>query len=225
MLQLEISANVRGSHGKGAARVLRSKGLTPAILYGSGVEAVSLELDTKSFTKTLLGLNRRNALINLDVLEGKKKSTRHVMIKELQTDPIKDDLLHADFCEVSLEKPVALYVPIVLTGQAKGVDVGGILQVSMVKVEMKGKILDFPDAINVDISDLAFEEGLTCKDLDVPAKMELLAADDSLVVFVADPAKVKVVEYEEEEETAAAAEEAPEGAEGAEGAEGEAAAE
>ncbi len=72
--------------------------MTPAVIYGSGVEPVSLELDTKSFTKTLLGINRRNALINLDVLEGKKKSTRHVVIKELQTDPIRDDLIHADFC-------------------------------------------------------------------------------------------------------------------------------
>jgi large subunit ribosomal protein L25 len=223
MLQLEISANVRGSHGKGAARVLRSKGLTPAILYGSGTESVSLELDTKSFTKTLLDLNRRNALINLDVLEGKKKSTRHVMIKELQTDPITDGLVHADFCEVSLKKSMVLDVPIELTGQAKGVDVGGILQVSMVKVEMKGKVLDFPDSIILDISDLAFEEGLTCKDIDVPANMEIFNADDSLVVFIADPAKVKVIEYEEEE-TAAAAEEAPEAAEG-EAAEGEAAAE
>ncbi|MCK4839607.1 MAG: 50S ribosomal protein L25 [Desulfobulbaceae bacterium] len=217
MLQLEISANVRGSHGKGAARVLRSKGLTPAILYGSGTESVSLELDTKSFTKTLLGINRRNALINLDVLEGKKKSTRHVVIKELQTDPIQDDLLHADFCEVSLEKPMILEVPIELTGKAKGVDLGGILQVSMVKVPMKGKILDFPDSLSIDISDLAIEDGLTCKDLTIDSKMEILAGDDSLVVFVADPAKVKVIDYDEEEETAAAAKEAPEEAGAAEG--------
>ena len=213
MLQLEISANVRGSHGKGAARVLRSKGLTPAILYGSGTDSVSLELDTKSFTKTLLGINRRNALINLDVLEGKKKSTRHVVIKELQTDPIQDSLLHADFCEVSLEKPMILEVPIELTGKAKGVDLGGILQVSMVKVPMKGKILDFPDSLSIDISDLAIEDGLTCKDLEIDPKMEILAGEDSLVVFVADPSKVKAVE-EEEEETVAATAEAPEAAEG-----------
>jgi large subunit ribosomal protein L25 len=193
--------------------------LTPAVIYGSGVDPVSLELDTKSFTKALLDINRRNALINLDVLEGKKKSTRHVVIKELQTDPVSDGLVHADFCEVSLEKPVTLDVPIELTGQAKGVDLGGILQVSMVKVEMKGKILDFPDSISLDMSDLAIEDGLTCKDIDVPANMEILAADDSLVVFVADPSKVKVVEYEEEEETAAAP------AAKAEAAEGEAAAE
>jgi large subunit ribosomal protein L25 len=139
------------------------------------------------------------------------------MIKELQTDPITDGLVHADFCEVSLEKPMVLYVPILLSGQSKGVDVGGIQQVSMVKVAMKGKVLDFPDSISVDISDLAIEDGLTCKDLDVPANMELLAADDSLVVFVADPAKVKVIDYEEEEETVAATEEAPEASEAADG--------
>lgn len=218
MLQLEISANVRSSHGKGAARVLRSSGLTPAILYGSGSETVSLEIDTKSFTKTLLDLNRRNALINLDVLEGKKKNTRHVIIKELQTDPVKDSLLHADFCEVSLDKPLVLQVPIELVGQAQGVEVGGVLQVGMATVEMKGKILDFPDVVSIDITDLGFEDGLTCKDLETPANMEMLSAAESLVVFIADPAKIKIIEEEEEEEVAATdTEDTPEAAEAAEG--------
>lgn len=191
MLQFDMNANVRSTRGKGAAHVLRSKGLTPAVLYGPGSEPVALELDTKSFTKHLLTINRRNALINLDVIEGKKKSTRHVVIKELQTDPIKDGLLHADFCEVSLEKPVILEVPIKLIGKAKGTDLGGLLQVSMSKVMMQGKILDFPDSLDINIAGLAIDEGLTCKDLDVPANMKILASDDTLVVFIADPSRAR----------------------------------
>jgi large subunit ribosomal protein L25 len=199
MLQFDVNANVRNSHGKGAARVLRSKGLTPAVLYGADVDPISLELETKSLTKTLLKINRRNAVIKLDVVEGEKKSTRHVLIKELQTNPINDVLLHADFCEVSLEKPIVLNVPINLIGKAKGVDLGGILEVSMLKVKMRGKILDFPDALNVDISGLAIDEGLTCKDLAVYADMELLADSDAPVVFVADPTRGKVEEEVVEE--------------------------
>lgn len=205
MLQLDLSANVRSTHGKGAARVLRSKGLTPAVLYGQGTEAISLELDTKSFTKSLLFINRQNALINLDVVDGKKKTTKHVVIKEMQTDPIRDTLFHADFCEVSLEKPMTLYVPIELTGQAKGVDIGGILQVGVTKILLRGKILDFPDSIVVDISDLDINEGLTFKDLNVPAGMKVLAEDDGHVVFVADPARTKKADTSEDGEGSAEA--------------------
>ncbi|MCA1765886.1 MAG: 50S ribosomal protein L25 [Desulfobulbaceae bacterium] len=199
MLQLEMNANIRSTHGKGAARVLRSKGLTPAILYGAKAEPVSLELETKTFSKTLLEINRRNALINLSVLEGKKKSTRHVIIKELQTDPLRDSLLHADFCEVSLEEPMNLVVYIELLGEAKGVDLGGILQIGMDRVRLRGKILDFPNSLPVDISGLSIEDGITLKDIDIPANLELLDDENSTVVYIADPTKVKAVGGEEEE--------------------------
>jgi len=214
MLQLEMNANVRSTQGKGAARVLRSKGMTPAVLYGAGVAPVSLELETKAFTKTLLEINRRNALINLDVAEGKKKSTRHVVIKELQTDPIRDELIHADFCEVSLENPMVLDVHIAMTGKAKGVDLGGILQIGLDKVRMRGKILDFPDSLPIDISGLAIEDGLHLKDLDIPSNLEVLDDENSTIVFVADPAKVKTAEVEEEAEGETVGETAEAAAEG-----------
>ena len=218
MLQLDINANVRKTHGKGAARVLRGQGLTPAVIYGAGVDPVSLELETKTFTKALLGINRRNAVINLEVKDGKKKSKRHVVIKELQVDPTKDTLVHADFCEISLDESVTLAVNIELVGAAKGVDLGGILQPKMRQVTIKGKILDFPDSVIVDISDLAIEDGINCQDLEIAANLELLEEANKTVVFVADPTKVKVAVLEEEEakeettEEAAAAEggEAPE---------------
>ncbi|MDF1578101.1 MAG: 50S ribosomal protein L25 [Desulfurivibrionaceae bacterium] len=205
MLQLEINADIRTTHGKGAARVLRSKGLTPAVLYGAKSAPVSLELETKTFSKTLLGINRRNALINLGIGEGEKKSTRHVIIKELQTDPLKDGLLHADFCEVSLEEPMVLSVHIELRGKAKGVDLGGILQLGMDRVRMRGKILDFPDSLPVDISGLAIEDGISLNDIDIPANLEVLGDENSMVVFIADPTKVKAVGEEEAEEAEVAA--------------------
>lgn len=223
MLQLEMNANIRSTHGKGAARVLRSKGMTPAVLYGAGVDPVSLELDAKIFTKTLLEINRRNALINLGVGEGKKKTTRHVIIKELQTDPLKDSLLHADFCEVSLETPMVLDVLIELTGKAKGIEMGGILQYGMDRVRMRGKILDFPDSLKLDISGLGIEDGFTLKDIEIPANLEVLDDENSTIVYIADPSKVKAAAAEEEGVAEGAAE--TETGEAESGAEAEAAAE
>ena len=126
MLQYDIDANVRKSHGKGAARQSRMDGQTPAVVYGLGKEPVSLELDTRSFTKTLVAIQRRNAVITLGIKDGKKKKVKqHVMIKELQVHPVKDTPVHADFFSVDVETPMVLGVELHFTGICKGVGLAG----------------------------------------------------------------------------------------------------
>ena len=79
MIQIDLSAKVRENYGKGAARTLRRAGRTPAVLYGPNVEALSLDLETRGFTKSLLGLQRANAVVNLTIEDsaGKSKKRRH----------------------------------------------------------------------------------------------------------------------------------------------------
>lgn len=203
MLQVDVTAQLRSTFGKGAARTLRREGLTPAVMYGTKLDATALELDTKIFTKALLGIKRRNAVINLDVQEGKKKSTRHVMLKEIQTHPITDVLVHADFCEVSLEEPMVLDVPIVYTGKAKGVDLGGELVVSKSTVSLKGKLLDIPDNIKIDVTELLLGNKLTCKDLEIPGDITMMDSEDAVCVAVGEPSLQVDFDEEVEEETAA----------------------
>jgi hypothetical protein len=73
----------------------------------------------------------------------------------------------------------------------------------MLKVPMQGKILDFPDVLNIDISNLSIGDGLTCKDLDVGKNMKILVDEENLIVFVEDPARVKSAEGDEDETDAA----------------------
>src|SRR5665647_3138869 len=89
MLQQEMSASVRKDFGKGAMRRLRMAGKTPGIIYGTGREPVALQFETLPLVKQLLKIRRRNAVITLNI-EG--DSSRHVLIKELQTDPVRDTL-------------------------------------------------------------------------------------------------------------------------------------
>ncbi|MDH5299466.1 MAG: 50S ribosomal protein L25, partial [Desulfobulbaceae bacterium] len=95
MLQVEMSARVRKSFGKGAARTTRRAGQTPAVVYGPKTEPLALELNTKDFTKGLIFINRRNAVVNLNIDDGGSTSTRHVVVKEIQADPVQDTLVHA----------------------------------------------------------------------------------------------------------------------------------
>jgi large subunit ribosomal protein L25 len=184
MLQFEMSANLRESLGKGAARKMRRNGKTPGIVYGPGMEPISLELDTKTITKLLLNIQRRNAVLSLEVKGAKEKGRRHVIVKEIQSDPITDDLSHADFYEISLEKPVTLQVPLEYKGKAKGVDMGGDLVISRYSVTLKGKILDIPDIIQVDVTGLELGADITCQNLEIPANISLIDKPDSVCVAV-----------------------------------------
>ncbi len=121
MITKEIPSAVRDSFGKGAMRRLRAAGKTPGVVYGSGAEALALEFETKVLFHELLDLQRRNAVITLKIDNGSEK---RVVVKEIQTDPVRDSLYHADFLEIDIDKPARFTVPVSYTGKAKGEDSG-----------------------------------------------------------------------------------------------------
>lgn len=219
MLQFDMTATVRQDFGKGAMRSLRQQGQTPAILYGPKTDPLALTLATKEFTKALLTLQGQNAVFSMEVAGGKSKKKRHVMLKEVQTDPVRDTLVHADFYEISLKESITLPVLLKFVGTAKGVDMGGVLHVSLGSIHLQGLPLDIPDAIEVDITKLEINgPGVTCKDLDVPDKVTLLEEADKLCVSVVPASKGAELEEEEgegaEEETEGASDETPPAEEG-----------
>jgi len=202
MLQVNLSANVRTGHGKGAARTLRRAGQTPAVLYGLGAEPVSLALNTKKLTKELLAIQHRNTIVNLDVESEGKNYTKHVLIKEVQVDPLKEVPVHADFCEISLEKPMTLIVPLEYAGKAKGVDMGGEMLISTTSVKVKAKPLDIPDSIVVDVTSLNIGDSFTFADLPIPAGVTMVDAGTKPCVAVTTASVKKAVVGEETGEAA-----------------------
>lgn len=184
MLQVDVTAQVRTNFGKGAARALRRSGQTPAILYGAKTDPLALALDTRSFTKTLLELQRRNAVVNLDVEGGEGAGKKHVLIKEVQVDPIKDTLKHADFCEIALDVPSVFTVPVNYSGKAVGVDLGGEMIVSVQNVSLQANPLDIPDTIELDVTSLNIGDSISCKDLQLPANVTLLEDENKVCVAV-----------------------------------------
>lgn len=187
MIQVDVSAQVRKDFGKGGARSLRRSGQTPAIMYGPKTEPLPLSVDTRAFTKTLLYLQRRNAVINLDIAGESGSDKRHVVIKELQVNPIQDSLEHADFYEISLDTPSVFPVPLKYRGKAAGVDMGGDMSITVNTVNLKGNPLDIPDFIEVDVSPLQTNESITCADLAVPDNVTLLEKPQRVCVAVSAP--------------------------------------
>jgi large subunit ribosomal protein L25 len=184
MLQVEISASVRKGSGKGAMRRLRMDGKTPAVVYGAGSQALALQLESGIFFPQLLEIYRKNCVVTLKVDDG---STRHVIVKEVQTDPVRDTLLHADFLEIDLRKPRRFTVPLAFTGKAKGVDFGGELVVSKNEVVLEGAPLDIPDDIQIDISPLKIGDSISVGSVSIPDSVKLITKPDVVCVAVAVP--------------------------------------
>ena len=145
----------------------------------------------KTLTSSEVGL--------IDIQIGKKHK-RKAIIKEIQTDPIKQNLIHVDVMDVKLENKVNISVPIHITGEAVGVkEQGGILHNYMREIEVSCLPLDIPEYIDIDVSALNIGDSITISDLAV----ENVTFVDDLeqpIVSVLIPKVVKEAVAEEAEE-------------------------
>ncbi len=196
MLQYDLNAQVRSDFGKGASRSLRRGGDTPAVLYGSKSESISLKFDTAFLTQTLFAMQRRNAVFNLSIDGG----TRHALLKEIQTKPVDNSLIHVDFCDVNIDVPVVLDVPIKYVGKAKGVELGGEMHAYSAKVTLQGLVLDIPDFIEHDVTDLSLGDNVNFGELAVPADMQLLNKKDDTCLAIVESSKAPEVDEDENAE-------------------------
>lgn len=161
-----LEAKRRIHLGKGPARRLRMNEELPAVLYSFGQETLPIIVNPREASKILRGPLRRNVVINLEINDDKKK-TRTVMVKERQIHPIRRELIHVDFIEVDMKKPVTVSVPVKLSGKSEAVVLGGKLDHVLQKMKISCLPNNVPEFIDIDISPLAF--GSThCEDIPLP---------------------------------------------------------
>lgn len=184
MIRKELPAAVRKTFGKGPMRRLRVAGQTPAVAYGRGKDALALQFETKLLFHELVELQGRNAVLTLNIDDG---SVRHVILKEVQSDPVKNSLYHADFMEIDLERPEVFSVPVVFTGKAKGVDAGGLQVIESATVQLKGIPLDIPDECVIDVRQLGIGDKVVAGQITVPEGVTLVSDHETVCVTIAAP--------------------------------------
>lgn len=216
-----LKAVKRKTKGKGSSRKLRKEGLIPAVVYG-GDTSMSLTIDPVELVNLLKELGGDNAIIPLSV-KGARGGSKNVILKEMQSNPVSDELLHVDLLEIAMDRAITMEVPITLQGEPEPVKDGdAIVEQILDSVEVLCLPSDIPQELVLDISGMGMNEVLTVGDLTLPEGVEVRREEDTPVVTVG---AVKVVEEVEEEEEAEEVEEGAEEAaeEGAEEAEAEAA--
>lgn len=195
MYQVEMSASVRNTSGKGPMRQLRMKGMTPGVVYGGGAEAQKLQFDTKTLMAQLLKFYRLNAVVTLKIDGEAEKS---VVIGEVQTDPVRDSLIHIDFCEIDLNKSREFKVPVTYSGLAKGVDMGGVMNVIHSHIVIEGKPLDIPDDCVIDVTEMEIGDEIKCGVVAIPDNVKMVTDPKAVAVAIMKPGE-KVVEEDEDE--------------------------
>lgn len=189
MAKVALKAEKRGHVSKGLF-ALRQSGLLPAVLYGPGFETMSIQLPVKEATKKLNGLSG-STLIHLDV-EGKEYQ---VLLREVQRDSIRLDILHVDFYAVPPDRIIKVRVPLEFTGLSVAVrDFGGVLVhlVSDLTVECLPK--DLVSKIKVDLGALMkIGDAIAIQDIALPAGIKVhMDMHENVIMVTAQAAEEEV---------------------------------
>ena len=147
MKSITIQGQKRESVGKKSTQALRDAELVPCVVYG-GEQPINFSSAEKSFKNLVYTPDAHTVVIELD---GKKIDA---VLQDIQFHPITDKILHADFYQLSADKPVVMEVPVRITGRAKGVLAGGVLRQSFRKLKIKALPANLPDEIVVDVTPL-----------------------------------------------------------------------
>ena len=209
MQQVRLEAAKRDTFGKGCARALRRAGSVPAVLYGRHQDVVPLQIDEHVF-RTFLRKNSENVLIDLDII-GHGAET--AMIREIQQHPVmKRTLLHADFVRVSLDEPVTVGVPIVLSGTPIGVrESEGVLEFPLRELTVHCLPTLLPDEIQVNVNELDVNDIIHVGDVAVAEEIQVLDDSQTMIVAVSPPKiEEEVAEEIEGEEALEPEQEEPE---------------
>lgn len=209
--QTTLTVARREERGQNASRRLRRSGRIPAVVYGGEGESVAISVDEKTVTQVLRSERGVNTLLTLE-FDG-SGDTCQALLREIQREPVREALLHADFLRVSMTEEIEVDVTLEFSGSPVGVkNQGGVLHVIRHQIPVACLPGNIPDHIVVDVSGLEIGDEIRVEHLQVPETARILEEPHRLVVHVVPPTVEAAPEAEEAAE-APAAEGAPEGAE------------
>lgn len=163
------------------ARRIRARGRIPATIYG-GAQNFQIEVDTKSFDSVFRQV-ATHGVITLKLPDGKK---RDVLVKQVQTHPLRRVPIHADFYEVGTSK-VRVRVPIHLAGKPKALREGATLAQSLRELEVEVTPADIPAQFVVDVAEMEINQSIHVSAVVVPPKVKLLTDPTQTIVTLTPP--------------------------------------
>ena len=205
MSQTVLVANTGRATGSSSARRLRAEGHIPAVLYGHGMEPLSVTVERRSLRVALSGAAGANTVLELQV-DGKSYPA---VIKDMQRHPVKRTVSHIDFLQVSMNESITVSVPLRLEGEAKAViAANGLVDPAVDSIEVVTTPANMPNEFVVDVSDMQPSDVIRLSDLKMPAGATAVGDPEMAIVTVLSLRAEEAVATADEEAAEEAADEA-----------------
>ena len=183
MKEINVKGTARAAFGKKAAREIRKANAVPCNLYGEANDENGAPV---ALPFTVTNDELRNLIYSPDIyavnlnIDGKECKA---ILKEIQFHPVKDNVLHVDFYEITDTKPIVMEVPIKLNGLAEGVKAGGRLAASVRKLKVKAVYTNIPERLNIDVTSLGLGKTIKVGELHFEG-LELVTSKEVVVCQV-----------------------------------------
>jgi large subunit ribosomal protein L25 len=220
---ITIAAEPRSLRGKNEARRLRAAGSAPAVVYGTGKDAVAVAVNPKEMVRILRSKTGHNTIFHLAIKDGENTP---VMIVDWQRDPVKDTILHIDMKRIDLSVRLVVKVPVHTLGEPEGVKLqGGLHEVITREIEVECLPNEIPEELTIDVSKLTMGQAVRASDVPLPGSVRLVSPPEAVIshivamkaeevvapvagaevapAAVAEPEVIKKGKKEEDEEAAA----------------------
>jgi large subunit ribosomal protein L25 len=212
MERMNLKAQIRDEIGKGSVKKLRRQKFIPAVIY-KGKNSQNIKIAEQDFFDIIHTKAGENVIVNLhvaaDTAHHKERSSaktsrraRTAIIKEIQYHPIRGNVLHIDFNEISLTEVLTVKVPIAVKGEAEGIKEGGVLEHILWEIEIECLPTQIPENIPVDVTPLKIGDSILVKDLQLPEGIRVLSDPETTIITLAAPHVEEVTEVKPEEEMA-----------------------
>jgi large subunit ribosomal protein L25 len=190
-----LEAKERTEKKPSALRNIRLQGNIPGVLYGKNVKNKVIFINAADFIKTIREAGR-NSLITMKV-NGESHS---VLLRDIQKDPIRHEIIHVDFQAVDMSTEVDIDVNVHLVGEAAGVKDGGVLQQTLHELSIRALPAHIPSSIDIDISHLQVGETITVGDIDTNGKYEINHEPTEVIATILPPKQEEEIHSGEQQE-------------------------
>jgi len=189
---IEIKAVKREKAGKGASRAVRRTGYIPAVVYGDKKAPILFNVEEKVIVALLNKPGFWTHQFEIDI-DGEKVRT---LCQDVQFHRVTDRPIHADFLRISKNAHLTMEIPVHFANEetAPGIKNGGVLNIVHRALEVACSPDNIPDRLVLDLGSLQIGEGLTNKDIVLPAGVKFPHDEEFTIVTISEPAKEEVVE-------------------------------
>jgi large subunit ribosomal protein L25 len=190
---IELAADRRRSSGKELNRKRLVQGKVPGVIYGKGLETRPLEFGRRELEKFLATARRGTVVVKMSVSDGADSKESFAVLKEYQTDPLTDRVIHVDFYEVALGRKFRIEVPLKVRGKAAGIELGGLLEQIVRSLEVECTPDNVPEFIEINVSHLGIGQSMHLGDVKFPAGVQPVEKDMKMTIVSVQTPKVEEV--------------------------------